>query len=142
MAAEIFDYSAICAVLVGMLAGAASMLVYSVCSPQERLAEISLQVSQTRTQLLSVDDRELGEVWSLSKQAMACSLQRLGMVILPTILAVLPMLLLAGLADHVLQLSDRSFAIAGTPWKTPGYCALWIPLALSALLMKMRFDIR
>jgi hypothetical protein len=118
------------------------MLVYWTFSPQDRLTDLSVRIARSRQVLLHTDESEIREVLALSAQAMRLSLARLGLVIIPTLAAIIPVGLLAWATDHAFHLSSERFDVLGVRGSFPGYLVFWIPLCLSAAATKFRFKIK
>ena len=128
--------------VLGMLIGIVSMMVYRVTSPQERIAEVSAGVRESRLLLSRVDDSDIRVVWALSKRALGLSLQQLLLMIAPTALAVTPTFTAAWGVDRLFDLSGHSLGNFGPTWLTSGHTAFWVPLCLAALAVKLRFNIK
>ena len=120
----------------GTIGGVGSMLLYGWVSPQARIAEVNAQTAQARRELQSFDGSDARIVWSLAKRAVGLSLRKLGLVIGPTALAVVPVILLAWLVDVAFNLSDSPLSF-GRRWLPSGQAAFWLSLGLSALAVKL-----
>lgn len=142
MLASVTDYTALLCTVLGISTGAVSMLIYWIVSPQEQIARLKTQVAQSQSQLMRAESDDLHELWTLCKQSVGLSLKRLGVVVMPTLFALLPAVLCIWIADKRFDLSNQSFLTPGTTWQVPGYLVFWIPLCLSAAWVKLRFKIQ
>jgi hypothetical protein len=83
--------SILVALLLGAAGGVVSMLYYSLLSPQEKLKALKGQTTALRRELASYDGDFAGAM-TLSKQNLHLSLQSLGCVLWPSLLAGLPVI--------------------------------------------------
>lgn len=123
----------------GALGGALSMAVYWLMSPQRRIAHVAEDERRLRRAMWSDDGGSatgLAPAWTLVRLA----LTRLGLVLLPVLVAALPVLMLiswlAGAYDGGRYLARGPDWIAG--WEGPFFGAL---IAVSVLI-KFAFRIR
>jgi hypothetical protein len=128
--------------VVGMLVGAASMLVYWWLSPQSLLAEVSARAAEARLDLQRFDGTDVGVVWSMTKRALRLSIRQIALAILPTAAAIIPVIALAWLMDDWFDPPGGPGSPIGPAWLAPGHAAFWTSLCVSALLVKLRFKIK
>lgn len=83
----------------GIAAGVLSMWLYTVCSPQGRLSLVVDQLKQSQARLASYEG-DFGGAGVLMRETLKLSLQRLGLVIGPSLLAALPMVAMLTVLDH------------------------------------------
>jgi hypothetical protein len=86
--------------LCGVAAGVLSMWLYKVCSPQARLSLVVDRLKQSQARLASYDG-DLSGAGVLMRDTMKLSMQRLGLVLGPSLLAALPMVAMLATLDHV-----------------------------------------
>lgn len=128
-------------VVLGLLAGVASMFVYWAISPQSRLAELKARAAEARTELRRADGSDFEVVWALSKRAVGLALRQIVLTAGPTVVAVGLVLAAAWAADALLGLSSQSFP--GPAWAAAaGHAAFWVPMCVAALAVKLRFHIQ
>lgn len=77
----------------GLVAGIGSMLVYLAVSPQQAIARGKREQLSARRRLEAFDG-ELAEAWPLMRHLLGTSLRQVGRVLLPALLASLPLLCL------------------------------------------------
>ncbi len=125
----------------GVVVGAASMLLYGRLSPQPLLAEVGARTAEARAELMRFDGGDVRVVWALTRRAIGLSFRQIGLVIGPTAAAVLPVIAVAWLADDWLA-SSRGPGSAEAAWWASGHAAFWASLCVSALVVKLRFGIK
>jgi uncharacterized membrane protein (DUF106 family) len=79
--------------LYGLVVGVVAMLIYRLTSPQKRLKAIKQQMADARAAMRSYTGTDASEMLRLSARAIAPALRQLLYVLGPTILAMLPVLL-------------------------------------------------
>lgn len=79
----------------GVIAGAASMGLYWLISPQQKLARIKQDVAEAR-QALAAYDGAFDGVWPLIGRSLSTSFRHLGLALGPALLGSLPVLVLMG----------------------------------------------
>ena len=79
--------------LYGAVAGAGAMLLYGRLSPQERLEGIQRALADARARMHAYDGDEVKEIGKLVKASLGLSFKQIRLVLLPTLLAALPVLL-------------------------------------------------
>ena len=126
-------------VLWGCVAGAAAMLLYRQTSNQERIRESKKNITHLRARMLSPGLPQR-EVMSLSVQNLKSSFGLLGRVIVPSLLSVVPVLLIASW----LQVGHccRAFIDAGPQWVRGWEFPYFAAIFLVALALKIRFRIQ
>ena len=126
-------------VLWGCVAGAAAMLLYRQTSNQERIREAKKDITHLRARMLSPGLAQR-EVMSLSMQNLKSSFGLLGRVIVPSLLSVVPVLLIASWlhAGHCC----RAFIDAGPQWIRGWEFPYFATIFLVALALKIRFKIQ
>ncbi len=103
-------------ILLGLVAGAISMLVYARLSPQEKLQDLKSQASDLQQQLSSYDGDFSGAM-TLAQQNLRLSFKRLGVAFGPSLLSGIPVL-------------------AAVPLIGEAYIAYFVAVAISALAVK------
>lgn len=83
----------------GLAAGILSMWLYKVCSPQARLGAVVEQLRQSQARLASYDG-DMSGAGVLVRDTLKLSLQRLGLVLGPSLLAAAPMVAMLAVLDH------------------------------------------
>ncbi len=134
--------SLVLVVLVGCMTGVASMLAYWRLSPQGQLESVGERATMARRQLHAFDGDEFGEYQQLAYRAVALSLTQLKLVLLPTLIAMLPVFGLAYWLDHLFQLGHRPLWDGDTTWLNSWATLFWGPLAVAALAMKLGLGIK
>ncbi len=129
-------------IFVGSITGVASMLAYWRLSPQSRLADIGQQATIARRQLNAFDGEEFSDYQQLAYRAVALSWTQLRLVLLPTLLAMMPVLGLAYWIDHWFQLGQRPLWVGEATWFNSWATLYWGPLAIAALAMKLGLGIK
>ena len=126
-------------VLWGCVAGVAAMLLYRQTSNQERIREVKKDITHLRARILSPGLAQR-EVMSLSMQNLKSSFGLLGRVIVPSLLSVVPVLLIASWlqAGHCC----RAFIDAGPQWIRGWEFPYFAAIFLVALALKIRFKIQ
>lgn len=100
--------------LCGLAAGVLSMWLYTVCSPQGRLSLVVAQLKESQAKLAGYDGN-IGGAGALMQQTLKLSLQRLGLVLGPSLLAAAPMVALLAVLDH-----------AQLDWFEPSISPAWL----------------
>ena len=126
----------------GMLAGVASMLIYWRLSPQARISQTQVLAAEARHQLNRFDGDDVKVFASLAKRAFGLSFQHLGLVLLPTLVAIIPVLLAAFWMENLLDHSAPLLLNFGPHWLRSGHTIFWLSLGLAALSVKLRFGIK
>jgi hypothetical protein len=107
----------------GLLAGALSMSLYALLSPQSRLQRVKEQALEAR-RALDLHDGSLAEARPLIRRAIGCSMKQLGLVFLPAVVASFPLLFLLvwlhGSFTYVAPAEPEQIAVRTEP---PGYDA-------------------
>ncbi len=101
--------SALRIVLWGLLASFGSMLVYKWTSNQERLAGLKAQALEIRNTMNSFEG-EMDELWPLLRRNLSVAWRRLGLGLLPALIASIPVLLILVWMSNAF---DASFPSAG-----------------------------
>ena len=126
----------------GTLTGILSMLVYWRLSPQQRLAEVTRQAMVARQELQSFDGEEIRVYGRLTLRALACSLTQIRLVLLPTALAMVPIISIAISVDYSYDFPHRPLWNRELDWWNTWATAFWAPLGIAALAMKIGFRIK
>jgi hypothetical protein len=126
----------------GAVAGVASMLIYWQMSPQARIADVTARAARARHEIHQFDGGDVRVVGSLAKRAFGLSFQHLGLVIVPTAVALIPVFALAYWVDHAFDLSNCSLFSGGPECLRTWHTAFWLPLGISSLAVKLCFRIR
>lgn len=107
----------------GLLAGAVSMSLYALISPQGRLQRVKEEALAAR-RALDLHDGSLAEARPLIRRAIGCSMKQLGLVFLPAIVASFPLLFLLvwlhGSFTYAAPAEPEKIAVKTEP---PGYDA-------------------
>ena len=103
-------------VLLGVVAGAVSMLVYARLSPQEKLQSLKSQATDLQQQMASFDGDFSGAM-ALAQQNLRLSLKRLGIALGPSLVSGIPVL-------------------AALPVIGEAYIAYFIAVAVAAIAIK------
>lgn len=89
-----------CLVMWAVLAAVASLELYRLVSPQQRVKALTAQANTARRALAGFDG-DMGEAWPLLRENLALPFKRLAVVLPATLLAALPVLILiAHLSRH------------------------------------------
>ncbi|MCA9265046.1 MAG: hypothetical protein KDA60_14400 [Planctomycetales bacterium] len=126
----------------GVLVGMVSMLIYWWLSPQEKIADVQQQAAVARKALQAYDGDDIRMVGALSKRAFGLSFLQIGLVLGPTLAAIVPMLAAAYWADQHYHLAERELFARGPSWCRSWHTAFWTPLCLAAITLKLRFGIK
>jgi hypothetical protein len=126
-------------VLWGCVAGAAAMLLYRWTSNQKRIREAKHDLAHLRARMLSPGLPQR-EVMSLSIQNLKGSFGLLGRVIIPSLLSVVPVLLIASWlhTGHCC----RALIAAGPQWMRGWEFPYFAAIFLVALALKIRLKIQ
>ena len=113
--------------LLGAACGAASMGIYALVSPQRRLKEIKEQVRAARAALLAFDG-EFSGAMPLMRRQIGLSFRHLGLTLLPTVAAALPVV---GAAFWLASRHGDTLLVAGAPrwaggWEAPFVAAVFV----------------
>jgi hypothetical protein len=136
-----FQLPAFLVAVCGLLTGALTMLLYARVSPQERLSVLSQRVTAARSELNQFDGADGQVMWNLARRALLLSLQQVSLTFVPTLLAMVPVLVIAACLEHWLRLSEWALWNCGPPWLATGYTAFWLPLCVTALIVKWKLKI-
>ncbi|MEC8083063.1 MAG: hypothetical protein VX146_00715, partial [Pseudomonadota bacterium] len=82
----------------GVLSGAASMGLYAVAANQRKIAGLKAELREIRAAMMAEED-ELAEIGALLKRNLKLTLRLSGRVLGPSLLAALPVLVLAAWLD-------------------------------------------
>ncbi len=127
-------------IILATASGALSMWMYKIFSPQERMTAVALQLKETQRRLLAYDG-EFAGAQPLILESLKLSLLRLGMVLIPSLLAAAPILavLTWGMAPY-----DRTGipAPVGWEWLGSGEFAFLLLATVSAIAIKMIFRVK
>ncbi len=88
-----------CVVVWSALAGAVSMYLYQLLSPQHKLKAVQDEIGEAQKAMNDYDG-ELAGMWPLIGTTLSLSLKRVRMSLIPSLLAGLPMILLIVCFDH------------------------------------------
>jgi hypothetical protein len=125
-------------VLLGAGCGAASMGLYALVSPQRRLGELKDLVREARGALLAYEGDFAG-AWPLMRRQIALSFRHLGLTLLPTLVAALPVV---GAAFWLAGRHGDAILVTGAPRWAGGWEAPFIAAAFAAsLAIKLRWRI-
>ena len=138
---RVFPLSAALVGICGILTGVLTMLLYARVSPQERLLLLTERVTAARAELNRFDGADGQMVWTLARRALLLSLQQVGLTFFPTLVAMIPVLLVAACLEHGLRLSEWTLWNFGPTWLATGYTAFWLPLGVTALIVKWKLKI-
>jgi hypothetical protein len=119
-------------------AGIVSMLVYRCVSPQQRLKQIESEAVAARRALNDLDG-SFEDAWPLMRRSLGLALARLRLVLLPSILAGLPVLLPMALMEDRLTAPLTSF---GPAWMQAGWIAFLAVTTVAALSTKIALRIK
>ena len=138
---SVFPLPAVLVAICGVLTGVLTMLLYARVSPQERLLLLTQRVTAARAELNRFDGGDGQMVWTLARRALLLSLQQVGLTFFPTLVAMIPVLLVAAGLEHGLRLSEWTLWNFGPTWLATGYTAFWLPLGVTALIVKWKLKI-
>lgn len=79
-------------ILWGILAGLVSMMLYKWLSPQERIASLKQRGREILKELVRYNEEQMAGLWKLTGRSMLNSFQQIGLMLLPVIVASIPML--------------------------------------------------
>jgi hypothetical protein len=82
-----------------VMAGAGTLLLYRLISPQTRIGQAKREAREAR-RLLSDFDGELAEAGPLIRNQFSAAFRHLGLVLIPTLISMLPLLALLTWIDH------------------------------------------
>jgi uncharacterized membrane protein (DUF106 family) len=123
--------------LAGAITGVLSMLIYARLSPQQDLAVLKDKGKQARRELNAYEGTDMAEVWRLTRQSMSLGLQQMRCVLVPTVVAGIPILIIMMLIEP--QVEDvLNF---GPGWMRAWYVVFIGTLSISAFAVKLLFDI-
>jgi hypothetical protein len=121
------------------VAGAASMLLYRLASPQERLKRLAAQAAATRRELNDIQG-DFHDAWPLIRRNFALSFERLRVALGPSLLAGLPVLLAMFLMEY--KLATVSVSPVGPLWLQSGWAAFFVMTAVAAIVVKVALRIK
>jgi hypothetical protein len=125
--------------VVGLGAGILSMWLYKVCSPQARLNDVVKQLKQSQARLASYDG-DMSGAGVLMRATLKLSLQRLGLVLAPSLLAAAPMVAILAVLDHVAL--DWSEATLSPDWLWTPQGVFLLAATVSALAAKILLHVK
>ncbi len=126
----------------GVLSGAASMGLYAVAANQRKIAELKAELREIRAAMMAEED-ELAEIGALLKRNLKLTLRLSGRVLGPSLLAALPVLVLAAWLDHVGGLGASFLAEAAflPEWLRDWPLAYFGAVLFAAIAVKIGFRI-
>lgn len=125
-------------VVCAAIAGIVSMLVYRCTSPQQRLKQLESEAVAARRALDDLDG-SFADAWPLMRRSLGLALARLRLVLVPSILAGLPVLLPMALMEH--RLTAPLISI-GPAWMQAGWIAFLAVTTVAALSTKIALRIK
>ena len=126
--------------VLSLAAGALSMWLYKLCSPQQRLSDVVAELKDVQRQLITYDG-EFAGAQPLILASLKLSLLRLAMVIIPSVLAAIPIL---GVLTWGLSGFHDFVRIAALDWGWANSAeVLFVLIAtLSAIAVKVVFRVQ
>lgn len=122
----------------GVISGAASMGLYALVSPQQRLRDLKAQTAEIQKQL-SAYDGDFSGAMALTRQNLSVSMRRLGWALLPSLVAGVPVVLvLVGIYDVY---SGQHVFGFGPGWMRSWLTAFFTVVTVAALGTKFAFRI-
>lgn len=121
----------------GAVTGVLAMLIYARLSPQEDVAALKEQAREARRELNAYEGTDMSEVWKLTRRSLAIGLEQVRRVLVPTIVAGIPILIIMVLIEP--QVEDVLHF--GPSWIRAWYVVFIATLSVSALAVKILFDI-
>ncbi len=94
-----------------VVAGAASMLLYGVMSPQKRIAAVKVELKAAQAEM-SAADESFAELMELTRKSLGLSLKHLGLVFGPALISAVPMICIMAWASSQY---GYDFPAAGDP---------------------------
>jgi hypothetical protein len=127
----------------GMLGGVASMGLYGLLSPQQRIGALRAELADAQRRLNAFDG-EFADAWPLMRRMLCTSLRQLAVVLLPALIAMVPMLcLLAWLSTSYGQgMPGREYLPFGPPWIRGWEFGFLVAATIGALALKAGLRIR
>jgi uncharacterized membrane protein (DUF106 family) len=123
----------------GTVTGAITMGIYGLISPQEKIGEAAKRSNDARREMRQYDGTDMSVVWELSRKSLKLSLRQFGLVLLPTLIAAIPVLVvITGLETVYL---DTLMIPFGPEWFQSWYTVLLIGLSIGAVVVKVVFKI-
>lgn len=123
----------------GTVLGAVAMGLYGLVSPQEKIGEAAEASAEARREMRQYDGTELSVVWELSRASLKLSLRQFGLVLLPTLVAAVPVLLvIMGLETVYAETLMIPF---GPEWFRSWHTVLLAGLSVGAIGVKVAFKI-
>lgn len=82
-----------------IVAGAASMLLYGLMSPQKRIAAVKVELKAAQAEM-SAADESFSELMELTRKSLGLSLRHLGLVFGPALISAIPMICIMAWASN------------------------------------------
>jgi hypothetical protein len=126
-------------ILYGLLVGILAMLIYRWISPQKKLAALKVQIVEARRAMRSYTGTDAREMLRLSGRSIAPALRQLLLVLVPTLIAAAPVLLIMYWLGSAY--ADRVVWSIGPEWLQTWHAPFMIALTVAALGMKFGLKI-
>jgi hypothetical protein len=123
--------------LYGLVVGAGAMLIYRWISPQKRLRELKQEMADARRAMRGYNGTDGREMLRLSGQAIAPALRQLLLVLVPTIVAAVPV----GLVVWWLSATKSDVWSVGPAWMHTWHTPFMFAVTVAALGLKFALKI-
>ncbi len=125
--------------LAGLVAGAATMLLFKRLSPQEELKALKVDAARARKKMQSYDGDDFSVMWGLTKKSLAAQFTQLRVMFVPTMISALPIIVLMAVFETLLE--GVTVLAVGPDWLHSWHAPFLVALTISAVAVKIAFRI-
>lgn len=126
-------------VIWGTVTGAITMGIYGLISPQEKIGEAAEKSAAARREMAGYDGTDMSIVWELSQKSLKAALRQFALVLLPTLVAAIPVLLVIMGLEAVY--TDTLMVPFGPEWFQSWHTILLVGMSIGAVVVKVVFKI-
>jgi hypothetical protein len=124
--------------LYGLIVGAAAMLIYRWISPQKKLRELKQEMADARRAMRGYNGTDAREMLRLSGRAIAPAFRQLLLVLVPTIIAAVPVVLVV----WWLAATRSQVWSVGPSWMHTWHTPFMLAVTVAALGLKFALKIQ